>query len=127
MLATLKNVKLEGATQTLVAAMIAFLFAGAAFATTSSTVERSFDAAMETMYTSFAELLTGNVGKILMTIMIIAGIYFGAVQPNFVIFAAVAASVIVLANGQDIIEGTLGASYDLLAPATELLQVIPQL
>lgn len=125
MFATFKNVKLEGTLQTLFAATIALLFTSAVFATTTSTLENSFDAAMENMYTSFAELLTGNVGKILMTIMILAGIYFGAVQPNFVIFAAVAASVIVLANAQEIIDGTLGASYDLLAPASEVIQSLP--
>ncbi|MCQ1058402.1 hypothetical protein LRP52_23885 [Photobacterium sp. ZSDE20] len=84
----------------------------------AATATSGVDSNMESIWTEISTMATGNVGKTLMMMTLIAVVVFSVVSPNLMGFVASAVSLVVLSNASEFIEDTLDAS-------TSILQMLP--
>lgn len=101
--------------------LFAFFASSAAFATAGGS---DLDNAFQTVWTDLIAVAEGYGGRIMMILMVFAGIYFAIGSPNFIAFAACVCCILVLANISNILETALGASYQALPNISDALTVL---
>lgn len=102
-------------------ALFAFFAANAAFASGGGS---DLDSAFQGIWEDLIALAEGYGGRIMMILMVFAGIYFAIGQPNFIAFAACVVCILVLANISTILDTALGANYDALPNISEALTLL---
>lgn len=98
-----------------------FLVSHYAFATAGGS---DLDAAFQDFWDDLISIAEGYGGRIMMILMVVAGIYFAIGNPNFIAFAACVVCILVLANVSSIIDSAMGASFDALPQISQMLSVM---